>query len=97
MIKWYVGTVVCGGCKSLLNIKSISESISCYLCNAMIDLSNCQVPNSSSTIVSDFVHFQPLLCGKKNRQDFIAILTNELEVKRVVNRRVLVSLKIYNL
>lgn len=43
MAKWYVGTVVCGGCKSLLNIKSISESISCYLCNEMIDLSNCQV------------------------------------------------------
>lgn len=43
MGKWYVGTVVCEGCNSLLNIKSISESISCYLCNEMIDLSNCQV------------------------------------------------------
>lgn len=53
MAKWYVGTVVCGGCKSLLNVKSISESISCYLCNAMIDLSNCQVIVDDEKIMTE--------------------------------------------
>jgi len=36
---WHVGTVVCSGCGTVLTIKSISDSINCYLCDAPIDLS----------------------------------------------------------
>ena len=39
MSMWYVGTAVCSGCGSVLTIKSISDSINCYLCDAPIDLS----------------------------------------------------------
>lgn len=39
MSMWHVGTVVCSGCGTVLTIKSISDSINCYLCDALIDLS----------------------------------------------------------
>jgi len=38
MSMWHVGTVVCCGCGTVLTIKSISDSINCYLCDAPIDL-----------------------------------------------------------
>ncbi len=36
---WHVGTAACSGCGTVLTIKSISDSITCYLCDAPIDLS----------------------------------------------------------
>ncbi len=39
MSMWRVGTTVCIGCGSVLTIKSVSDSINCYLCDAPIDLS----------------------------------------------------------
>jgi LSD1 subclass zinc finger protein len=39
MSMWHVGTAVCSGCGTVLTIKSISDSITCYLCDALIDLS----------------------------------------------------------
>ena len=39
MSMWHVGTAVCSGCGTVLTIKSTSDSINCYLCDAPIDLS----------------------------------------------------------
>lgn len=43
MSSWHVGTVVCSGCDTVLNVKSISDKIKCYLCDAIVDLSDCSV------------------------------------------------------
>jgi hypothetical protein len=39
MNKWRVGTLVCGSCGAILNIKSKLDYTSCYLCEGNIDLS----------------------------------------------------------
>ena len=49
MSMWYVGTAVCSGCGSVLTIKSISDSINCYLCDAPIDLSEIPVVEIQDT------------------------------------------------
>ena len=43
MKAWRIGTIVCSGCGSVLNIKSLFDNISCYLCDASIDLSDLPV------------------------------------------------------
>jgi LSD1 subclass zinc finger protein len=43
MNMWRVGTAVCSGCGNVLTIKSTSDSITCYLCDAPIDLSELPV------------------------------------------------------
>ncbi len=43
MSTWRVGTVVCSGCGTVLSIKTISDRIQCYLCDAPIDLTDCPV------------------------------------------------------
>lgn len=49
MSMWYVGTAVCSGCDSVLTIKSISDSINCYLCDAPIDLSELPIVEIADT------------------------------------------------
>ena len=49
MSLWHVGTVVCSGCGTVLTIKSISDSINCYLCDAPIDLSELPVVEIQDT------------------------------------------------
>lgn len=49
MSMWHVGTVVCCGCGSVLTIKSISDSINCYLCDAPIDLSDLSIVEIADT------------------------------------------------
>ena len=49
MSMWHVGTVVCSGCGTVLTIKSISDSINCYLCDAPIDLSELPIVEIADT------------------------------------------------
>lgn len=49
MSMWHVGTVVCSGCGTVLTIKSISDSINCYLCDAPIDLSDLPIVEIADT------------------------------------------------
>ena len=49
MSMWRVGTTVCSGCGTVLTIKSISDSINCYLCDAPIDLSELPVVEIADT------------------------------------------------
>lgn len=49
MSMWHVGTVVCSGCGTILTIKSTSDSITCYLCDAPIDLSGLPVVEIQDT------------------------------------------------
>lgn len=49
MSMWRVGTTVCSGCRSVLTIKSVSDSINCYLCDAPIDLSELSVVDIQDT------------------------------------------------
>ncbi len=49
MSMWHVGTVVCSGCGTVLTIKSISDSITCYLCDAPIDLSELPIVDIADT------------------------------------------------
>ena len=43
MSTWRVGTMVCSGCGAVLSIKSLSDKIPCYLCNASLDLTDCPI------------------------------------------------------
>jgi LSD1 subclass zinc finger protein len=52
MSMWRVGTTVCIGCGTVLTIKSISDSINCYLCDAPIDLSELPVVEIQDTKIS---------------------------------------------
>ena len=49
MSMWRVGTTVCSGCGTVLTIKSVSDSINCYLCDAPIDLSELPVVEIQDT------------------------------------------------
>ena len=49
MSMWRVGTTVCIGCGTVLTIKSVSDSINCYLCDAPIDLSEIPVVEIQDT------------------------------------------------
>ena len=49
MSMWRVGTTVCIGCGTVLTIKSVSDSINCYLCDAPIDLSESPVVEIQDT------------------------------------------------
>ena len=49
MSMWRVGTTVCIGCGTVLTIKSVSDSINCYLCDAPIDLSELSVAEIQDT------------------------------------------------
>ncbi len=49
MSMWRVGTTVCIGCGTVLTIKSVSDSIHCYLCDAPIDLSEIPVVEIQDT------------------------------------------------
>lgn len=49
MSMWRVGTTVCIGCGTVLTIKSVSDSINCYLCDAPIDLSELPVVEIQDT------------------------------------------------
>ena len=49
MSMWRVGTTVCSGCGTVLTIKSVSDSINCYLCDAPIDLSEIPVVEIQDT------------------------------------------------
>lgn len=55
MSMWHVGTVVCSGCGTVLTIKSISDSINCYLCDALIDLSELPIVEIADTKKSEEV------------------------------------------
>ena len=46
---WHIGTAVCSGCGSVLTIKSTSDIINCYLCDAPIDLSEIPVVEIQDT------------------------------------------------
>lgn len=49
MSMWHVGTAVCSGCGTVLTIKSISDSINCYFCDAPIDLSELPIVEIAET------------------------------------------------
>ena len=49
MSMWYVGTAVCSGCDTVLTIKSISDSITCYLCDAPIDITELPIVEIADT------------------------------------------------
>jgi len=49
MSLWRVGTTACIGCGTVLTIKSVSDSINCYLCDAPIDLSELPVVEIQDT------------------------------------------------
>lgn len=49
MSMWHIGTAVCSGCGTVLTIKSTSDSITCYLCDAPIDLSSLPIVEIAET------------------------------------------------
>jgi LSD1 subclass zinc finger protein len=46
---WHIGTAVCSSCGTVLTIKSTSDSITCYLCDAPIELSELPIVEIEDT------------------------------------------------